>query len=460
MAPSAVHKDIPYCQHSECCSCVSTDSINKHSLDLFLPESSSSKVKPPLVFFVHGGGWRRGHKNGWKHYLSSYDTNLFIYLVLKLFGVYNNVGRAFSRAGYACIVPSYRLAWTPLCVFAFELLISLFFSFATIWPLLAGTYLLSSTTLMRNSRLLRDDQWPTLAGFSLPVYGLLSCSTLVLWLIISLRYRVYGRSVLVFLWGCLVILILYTFIFTGRIDCKLLNTPFCSLLLIAVTYLSLLVNYQLKHGLQRNSFKESLHDIHAALRWSVQHGIDTGQYDSRHIYVSGHSAGAHLGMMLLLDQVATSDLKRCIKGFIGMSGAYDITQMTDWLSRQLYIKPAFGPREGESWETSSPLFLLPNTNSLNHSHLPRPILPPCLLLTAVSDFGLGVQAEQLAALLKKQGCQASHVTLDNHNHFSVISLFGQSVLSNMLSRTMLQSRQDPWELCLSFIQKLQEKSVL
>ena len=135
--------------------------------------------------------------------------------------------------------------------------------------------------------------------------------------------------------------------------------------------------------------------------------------------------------------------------------------MTDWLPRQLYIKPAFGPREGTSWETSSPLLRLPKPASKTgccHS-LCTPILPPCLLLTAVSDFGLGAQAETLRNVLKELGCVANHRTLKNHNHFSIISLFGQSILGNLWTRTLLKSRQDPWEMCVSFIKEIQGSTI-
>src|SRR5437016_6619 len=59
----------------------------KHKLDLFLPKGQ--KVFP-LVFFVHGGAWKRGDKG---------------YL-----GVYTSLGNFFARRGIGAVVINYRLS--------------------------------------------------------------------------------------------------------------------------------------------------------------------------------------------------------------------------------------------------------------------------------------------------------------------------------------------------------------
>ena len=314
MAGAIVYKDLPYCGQTKNCPCDNGDGINKHCLDLFLPDDlSRPNAKPPLVFFIHGGGWRRGHKNGWKHYLSSYDTNLFIYLVLKLFGVYNNVGRAFSKAGYACVVPSYRLAWTPLYVFAFELFVSLSLTLATIFPFSTGIYLLCSATVTSGHMPVHLQWGAESGGRLLPVYGVLNCSTFVLWIIITLRYHVYGKTLPCCLWSCLPILAMVVHTNSEGIHLGMLGNPYIFLFIITLTYTSLLLNYYQRHGLRRHRFKDSLLDINEALQWSVQYGKSSGLYDTECIYLSGHSAGAHLGMMTLLDQVEDRNLNTAIK---------------------------------------------------------------------------------------------------------------------------------------------------
>ncbi len=65
---------------------------------------------------------------------------------------------------------------------------------------------------------------------------------------------------------------------------------------------------------------------------SVAYAAKNLSADNKHLFVMGHSAGAHMGALLLLDphylqaqNIAPSD----IKGFIGLSGPYDFLPMTD-----------------------------------------------------------------------------------------------------------------------------------
>lgn len=76
-----VHKDISYYDDPG-------RDPHKHVLDLYLPAGATDF---PVLLFVHGGGWRHGHKDG-------------------LFNPYYRVGRAFAREGVGVVVVSYRLA--------------------------------------------------------------------------------------------------------------------------------------------------------------------------------------------------------------------------------------------------------------------------------------------------------------------------------------------------------------
>jgi acetyl esterase/lipase len=60
----------------------------KNKLDLYLPREAKSF---PVVFFVHGGAWRNGDKNG-------------------ILGVYSNLGRFLARQGLGAVVINYRLS--------------------------------------------------------------------------------------------------------------------------------------------------------------------------------------------------------------------------------------------------------------------------------------------------------------------------------------------------------------
>jgi acetyl esterase/lipase len=60
---------------------------DKNKLDLYLPRGRHDF---PVVFFVHGGAWRNGHKEYW--------------------GVPSTFGMALARQGIGAVVPNYRLS--------------------------------------------------------------------------------------------------------------------------------------------------------------------------------------------------------------------------------------------------------------------------------------------------------------------------------------------------------------
>jgi len=85
-------------------------------------------------------------------------------------------------------------------------------------------------------------------------------------------------------------------------------------------------------------FPEIIDDAHRAVEW-VHHNI--GQYggDPGKIFIMGHSAGAHLGAMLTLDETYLDrDTYQAIQGFIGLSGPYDFLPHTE-----PYQYAVFGP---------------------------------------------------------------------------------------------------------------------
>lgn len=57
----------------------------RHRLDIYLPETKTSRAKTTIIFF-HGGGWRRGTRERYKF-----------------------VGRALTKLGYVAVLANYRL---------------------------------------------------------------------------------------------------------------------------------------------------------------------------------------------------------------------------------------------------------------------------------------------------------------------------------------------------------------
>lgn len=76
-----VHKDVTYYDGPG-------HDAKKHLLDLYLPADAENF---PVLLFIHGGGWRHGHKDG-------------------LFNPYHRLGKGLARRGVGVAVATYRLA--------------------------------------------------------------------------------------------------------------------------------------------------------------------------------------------------------------------------------------------------------------------------------------------------------------------------------------------------------------
>lgn len=75
------------------------------------------------------------------------------------------------------------------------------------------------------------------------------------------------------------------------------------------------------------------------------------QYDPKKIYLVGHSAGAHIAVMLLLD--TELPYHHYIKGILGVSGIYDIPLLVKTFPSYLdFISQAFGPEQSTYYDAS------------------------------------------------------------------------------------------------------------
>jgi acetyl esterase/lipase len=97
-----------------------------------------------------------------------------------------------------------------------------------------------------------------------------------------------------------------------------------------------------------------MHDLVAALCWTVEHIASYGG-DPRRVILSGHSAGAHMIALLLLRGVETYGLPRhiregCIRGVVLISGVYSLEAPMyhrrhyprNVIFRSAYVKGSFG----------------------------------------------------------------------------------------------------------------------
>ena len=293
-------------------------SVKKFTTDIYLPladqlDSGSNakerprvtdqRSRPPLVVFVHGGGWRRGDKDGWKHFVSD-DINLLVAFIYWIQGLYGNIGAAFARRGIPCAVMSYPLARLKSPWILFELftsyvcsvmllgiismLIFLTFSFL---DLMAPFCLYNHISMLSHIRYVSSSSAMSMALLHLAL------SNVVILCIIIAQYKHY------------------------RLTKKLLSM----VLLAFVAALTILNNYQTKYLLNfyvvslvasqgilfvsnvlshQASPLEQKQCLQRCLTFLQKLGEGAGWFDPQSIFLMGHSAGGHLCSLAVLDPVS------------------------------------------------------------------------------------------------------------------------------------------------------------
>jgi len=155
----------------------------------------------------------------------------------------------------------------------------------------------------------------------------------------------------------------------------------------------------------QNPHPAQIEDVAAAFAWVARNISEHGGDPSR-IYLSGHSAGAHLAALLGLDEkyLKKYDLDRtAIRSVIAMSGVYDVDKLDTFL---------VAGGDANNRRDASP-------NAHAHSGA-----PPFLVTYCQWDyFGLPKQARDFALTLKKNFVAAQLLYVPGENHISeVISL--------------------------------------
>jgi len=148
--------------------------------------------------------------------------------------------------------------------------------------------------------------------------------------------------------------------------CRTLNKESYLFVAEAITsrgYNAILVDYR-RHPAVK--FPEIIDDARRAVEW-VHRNIEQYGGDSELIFIMGHSAGAHLGAMLTLDETyLDKNTYQAIQGFIGLSGPYDFLPHTE-----PYQYAVFGPET--RYAESQPINYVDGTE------------PPLLLLYGEDD---------------------------------------------------------------------------
>jgi arylformamidase len=172
-----------------------------------------------------------------------------------------------------------------------------------------------------------------------------------------------------------------------------------------------LVRYRLAPANRHPSQSE---DVAAAVAYLVREANKYG-YDSKRIFLAGHSAGAHLAALVALDPgyLRARGLEpSSLAGVIAISGIYDLHPKPGMADEQkLATQMEFGDNP-DILKAASPV-----------THV-RPTAPPFLILTAATDFpGFLVDAKKFADALRRTGAsQVDQFVLPELDHFSIVRL--------------------------------------
>jgi acetyl esterase/lipase len=158
--------------------------------------------------------------------------------------------------------------------------------------------------------------------------------------------------------------------------------------------------------------------VNKVLEW-VFRAISKYGGDEEAIFLSGHSSGAHIGALHLI-QAASSGQTTRIKGFVGFSGVYDIGEHYKFeagrgVEEVSPMKPAAGGID--HFDEHSPTLLVP---ALDEEAIRR--MPPMLLLHGDADATVPLSsAECFHQALKAAGAVASLEVLPATDHMDFLA---------------------------------------
>jgi len=146
-----------------------------------------------------------------------------------------------------------------------------------------------------------------------------------------------------------------------------------------------------------HSMDEIVACVRAGVSWLVEHA-DVFAIDPARIHLCGHSAGAHLAAMALLDD----RLRAVIAGAILLSGVYDLEPI-----RHTYVNQALGLDRAAA-ARNSPLHALPDR------------LPPLVVACgAIETAEFRRQRREFAAAARGRG-RVTELIVQGRHHFDVM----------------------------------------
>ncbi len=151
-------------------------------------------------------------------------------------------------------------------------------------------------------------------------------------------------------------------------------------------------------------FPQFLRDAALATAWAKNHAADFGG-DARHVFLMGHSAGAHIAMLLSTNPEYLAEVGESPKhlaGVVGIAGPYDFLPLKSERVKAIFAA-ARDPRE------TQPIHFVTGAE------------PPLLLLTgAEDDIVEPGNSTRLATKVQTLGGSAVSITYAGHGHRSLL----------------------------------------
>jgi len=157
----------------------------------------------------------------------------------------------------------------------------------------------------------------------------------------------------------------------------------------------------------RAKFPAFMQDAAQAVAWARGHALDWGG-DPERLYVVGHSAGAHIAVLLALDEEylrQAGGSSRWLSGVVGLSGPYNFLPFTED-----YLNDLFGPAAN-----------FPRTQPINYV---RADAPPLLLMHGLQDQRVRpANTRSLAAAMQAVGGRVTTHYFEQAGHSDLVAAF-------------------------------------
>ena len=154
-------------------------------------------------------------------------------------------------------------------------------------------------------------------------------------------------------------------------------------------------------------FLAFMQDAAQAVAWTRAHAQEWGA-DPEDLFVVGHSAGAHIAVLLALDEQylhQAGGSTRWLRGAVGLSGPYDFLPF-----REAYLNELFGPPEN-----------FPRSQPINYV---RADAPPLLLMHGLEDTRVQAgNTRRLTSAMQAVGGQVRALYFEGAGHTDLVAAF-------------------------------------